>query len=148
MIKNIVVLIFFLFVANLATAEVTGLYLETEKTTGINRGYTLPAGSTPKWNINLGLDIENASGMSYVNTKLSTTTDRTQFRYGGIDIEFGINMTRGSQLYFRHYSGHVFDSTTTGAFPQENVIGLRFNLLGPAQGGGCMGAINCAQKSE
>lgn len=109
--------------------KVSNLYVETEKTVNTNRGYYLPPDSTPTNNINLGLDISDRFNMIYLNSKISTTTDESQFRYGALDAELGFNFQAGIQLYYRHYSGHMLDASADTRFPEKNVIGIRFNLL-------------------
>lgn len=130
--RNFLLLLFMLIAAaNIAkghTVEVDKLYVETEKMVRTNRGYYLPPSSVPMFNMNLGLNLTDISGIVYCNNKISTTTDQSQFRYGALDVEVGLNTTIG-QIYYRHYSGHMFDAASVGRFPEENVIGLRFNLL-------------------
>jgi hypothetical protein len=134
MVRNLIVLLFLLATTmNIGKAdwiEVDNLYLETEKTFGTNRGYTLPEDSKPKYNFNMGMDMTDGLGILYNSSKISSTVDQSQFRYVGLDTEIGLNTTLGFQIYYRHFSGHVLDAVMTDRFPQENVIGLRFNLLG------------------
>ena len=114
--------------------EVDALYLETEKTILTNRGYYLPEGSNPNYNLNLGFDlVDSYSGMVYSRNVVSSTTDQSQFRYVALDTEFGISTTVGLEIYLRHFSGHLMDATDPDGqrFPEENVIGVRFNLINP-----------------
>ena len=110
--------------------EVDNLYIETERTFNSNRGYLLPSGSEPKYNFNIGLDMVDGLGILYSNSVISSTVDQSQFRYIALDTEFGINFVLPIQLYYRHYSGHMLDYLPDERFPEENVIGLRLNIIG------------------
>ena len=110
--------------------EVDNLYLETEKTFGSNRGYYIPAGEVPRYNLNAGLDMVDGLGILYSESKISSTVGDSQFRYVAIDTEFGLNTTLGVQVYIKHYSGHMLDAVSEDRFPQENSIGIRFHLIG------------------
>ena len=130
--KNIVLLVFLFAVSTMTKGDIIELndvYLEAEKTIGINRGYFIPQNSVPKYHFNLGLDLEDGLGILYADNRISSVVDQSQFRYVALDSEVGINTTVGLQLYYRHYSGHMLDATSTDRFPQENTVGLRFSLL-------------------
>lgn len=134
MMKGLILVVFLLFITGIVKAdfvEVDKLYIETEKMTSTNRGYYLPKNSEPKYNFNLGLNMTDGLGILYSDNKISSTTDQSQFRYISLDTEFGLNTTIGLQIYYRHYSGHMLDAYEQGSerFPQENVIGIRFNIL-------------------
>lgn len=115
-------------------AEVNSLYFEAEKTFASNRQYYLPDNSVPKNNFNLGLDLDLTNGLNilYLNNLISTTVDQSQFRYAALDTELGLNTTLGFQVYVRHYSGHILDAPDPSGirFPEENVVGLRFHIIG------------------
>jgi len=135
MLKNIILFIFLIavvsFTAKADLIEVDNLYIEAEKLTGANRGYYIPKDSTPKYGFNLGLKMTDGLGILYSYSEIGSVVDTGQFRYVGLDTELGLNTTIGMQIYFRHYSGHMLDAVDVkGEFPQENVIGLRFNLIG------------------
>lgn len=113
--------------------KVDNLFIESERTFGSNRYLYLPEFSEPKYNLNLGFKISDLSSTVYSFNKISSTVDQTQFRYIALDSELGVNLPINVQLYIRHYSGHTLDfenKWTTKKYPQANVVGLRFNLIG------------------
>ena len=132
MIKNLILILFLIICYNYANANelvnVDNLYIETEKTFLTNRGYYIPEGEEPRYNFNLGFTL--SSGFMYVDNVISSTVGDSQFRYVALNVELGINVTSSTQVYYRHYSGHMLDYQSTDQFPEENVIGLRFNLIG------------------
>jgi len=133
--KNFILLLFLIvLLTSISKAssiiEVDNLYFEVEKTVSTNRGYTLPENTTPKNNFNLGLNLSDKWSVLYLNSEISSTTTKSQFGYVGLDSELGLNTTIGLQLYYRHFSGHLLDATSEDRFPEENVIGVRLNLIG------------------
>lgn len=136
LIRNLIVLLFLIgLVASIEASElvnVDGLFLETEKMVKTNRGYYVPEGSKPAYNFNLGFDFSDKfGGYTYSRNVVSSTIDQSQFRYVALDSEIGIDTKRGVEIYFRHSSSHMLDaSDTSSKFPEENVIGLRFKIIG------------------
>ena len=134
MIKNFTLLIFLVllvsFTGRADVIKVNNLYVETEKLVNTNRGYYVPKGSAPKYNFNVGMNFIDGLGIIYLDNEISSTVDQSQFRYVALDNELGINTTIGIQIYYRHYSGHMLDAVNADRFPEENVIGLRFNIIG------------------
>jgi hypothetical protein len=104
------------------------LYLEGEKNVMANRNYFLPQDESPKYNLNLGLKLD-VHRFLYLDNKVSSTTNDNQFRFVGLESEIGASKF-GADLYFSHFSGHLLDAHSARRFPQENVIGVRFNLIG------------------
>lgn len=134
-IRGLILAIFMFFmtqqICKADLVEVDNLYLEAEKMFNSNRRSFFPENETPRYNLNLGFDMTDGLGILYSKTKVSSTVGDSQFRYVALDSEVGINFTFDAQLYYRHYSGHLLDYVDqTQRFPQENVIGVRFNLIG------------------
>lgn len=138
MIRQFILLIFLIVLtfhvkASEGIVDLESLYLETEKAFGSNRQLYLPDESIPKYYMNLGfdLDLSRGSNIVYSNNVISSVVDQSQFRYVALDSELGVNTPYNFQLYIRHYSGHMMDAVDPSGvrFPEENTIGLRFNLF-------------------
>jgi hypothetical protein len=114
--------------AELPKVIVKNLYLEAEKARGTNRSYNIPDGHTPSNYANLGLDLTFTKYV-YNNSKIKSVVDQSQFRNVSLDTELGIKLY-SVDIYIRHFSGHALDSEYGKKFPQENSVGVRFNLIG------------------
>ena len=64
-----------------------------------------------------------------MNQRVNSIVGSNQFRHIGYTNEVGFRTKAGVDLYFRHFSGHALDFEYGKAFPQENVFGIRFNLI-------------------
>lgn len=114
--------------ADIPNLKVEHLYLEAEKERGTNRSYNLPEGHSPSDYANLGFDLTFTKYV-YSNSRVKSIVDQSQFRNVSLDSELGVRYS-GVDLYIRHFSGHALDSTYDKRFPQENSIGIRFNIIG------------------
>jgi hypothetical protein len=108
--------------------KVDRLFLETEKRSGVNREYYLVNRESARYDLNLGLDLEIPASF-YYNNRVTSTTDDNQFRFVGYRFEVGTRIIKGLEVYFQHFSGHALDESFDEDFPQQNKIGIRFNLI-------------------
>ena len=114
-----------------AFAQLDKMYLETEKRFGSNRHYYMADRKDAQYDINLGIDFKLNYNL-YSRSKISTTTNSSQFAYAGFDTEFGVYLWSWGELYYRHFSGHALDSVYPNdeRFPEDNSIGIRWRLYG------------------
>ena len=113
--------------AELAGIEVKNLFIETEKRVLANRFYFIPQNEVPTYDLNLGLNLDILNNF-YFDNKVVSLTNQNQFRFVGWHFESGFS-AGGFDVYFRHFSGHTLDRYN-GEFPQDNTVGIRFNLIG------------------
>lgn len=111
------------------SVKVNRLYIETEKRVKTNREYYLKDETAAKYDLNLGLDLELPATF-YYNNKVLSTTDSNQFRFIGYEFEVGARPFDGIDVYFGHFSGHALDQQYDRDFPQRNMIGIRWNIIG------------------
>lgn len=103
------------------------LYLEAEKPVISNRSaYMLVDENTTNY-LNLGFDL-GLFKLGYLNSKVVSQTNESQFRHVGLHSELGVTVYGGVELYLRHFSGHIIDGAYPTRFPQENALGLRLIL--------------------
>lgn len=111
-----------------AEPKLTEFYIEAEKAVMSNRSFNQVEGETVGGWLNLGYKIEH--GFIYTTSKLTSEYSNRQFRYVSFDSELGINLTPNYQIFYRHYSGHMLDSNYGIKYPEENSVGIRFNIVG------------------
>lgn len=100
--------------------------IEYQKSIGTNRTPLLPSDRIKKGV--LSGDFETEIGKYGYNTsKIESYISDRQFSYIGLKTEFGINIDR-LQIFMYHYSGHCMDCIYDFKYPNENSIGIRFNL--------------------
>ncbi len=122
-------LIFLLSFSAYAKPVVEALYIEIEKSAiRDSRTFNQVNGESVGGWVNLGLQVDH--GPIYTNSIISSEYSNTQFRHVSLDMEIGVRVTDTYQLYIRHYSGHMLDAQYDRAYPEENSIGLRINLIG------------------
>jgi hypothetical protein len=107
---------------------VRNLYLEVEDRVLVNREYHINKERVPQNDFNLKLDLDLPVNF-YYNNKVNSIIDTNQFRFIGYTFEVGNRIFKGVEVYFQHFSGHVFDeSHEYRGFPQFNKVGVRLIL--------------------
>ena len=108
--------------------KIRNLYIEVEKHNFANRSYFIPENEdlTNSLNLVLNMDINK---YLYLNQRITSQVGTRQFRHIGYQPELGFRSKWGVDLYFRHFSGHALDFVYDRRFPQENAVGVRFNLI-------------------
>jgi len=127
--KTLILLLFcFSVEAQDMNVNIKHFYFEFEKHTFTNRSFYLPQNEILQHSFNMGLKINIADDI-YSEQLISSKVSNSQFRYIGYESEIGYRTKWGVDIYFRHFSGHAFDHAFDQRFPQENAVGLRFNLI-------------------
>lgn len=125
-------IILFLFCNPLFSQEmnvkIRNLYIEVEKHVSNNRSYYIPEEEQPTHSLDLVLNVDITKSL-YLNQRVSSQVGTYQFRHVGYEPEIGYRTKLGIDLYFRHFSGHALDFTYDQRFPEENVVGIRFNFV-------------------
>lgn len=86
-------------------------------------------------NLSMNLDT-SIFGYMYLNTMIHSDTDyntltgeRGQFRTIGLQYELGLRVVRQLDLFVYHHSQHDLDNILPYAFPVQDAIGIRINLI-------------------
>lgn len=108
--------------------KVTNLYLELNRTILSNRDYHLVNIDSKRYELNLGLNT-NIGTRFYWNNLITSKTDSSQFRFIGLDSEFGYRLLEDVKVYYRHFSGHALDSQYDERFPEDNSLGIRLDFI-------------------
>ena len=89
---------------------------------GSNKGETWHQGAAVLFDIDLVKYRE--WGLYMTNRVHGESTDK-QFRSTGWQYEVGARWTDYVDVYWGHHSRHVLDDKGNGAFPLENIVGIR-----------------------
>ena len=110
-------------------ASLTSMDIEIEKAVRTNRSRNIPDNlEEPTKNyLNLNFQIELAKKV-YWRNKISSEITANQFRYIALDFDLEYNLSKRTDIYYRHYSGHVLDYQPRRNFREENSVGIRFKL--------------------
>jgi len=108
--------------------EVKRLYIEVERHVFSNRTFMLANNEIPTYSLSMGLEIDVTKSI-YTRQYINSIMGENQFRHVGYENEIGYKSPIGVDLYFRHFSGHSLDTSYQHPYPQDNVIGLRFNII-------------------
>ena len=127
-------IIFLLFSLNVMAKDISNilvlkdLYIESEKHVRSNRSYYIPENEQPRFDLNLGMNLDIGK-YSYFDTRVVSITNQRQFRFIAWEFENGLSYY-GIDLYVRHFSGHLLDTGEDRRFPEDNTIGIRVNFVG------------------
>lgn len=108
--------------------KVKHLYIDAQKHYLTNRSYFLNENERLRYSITLGLKMDLSKNV-YLNQFIPTKVGTSQFRFIGYISELGYRSKWGIDLYAKHFSGHALDSKFKRDFPEENSVGVRFNLI-------------------
>lgn len=79
----------------------------------------------------IDLNLSFINDIIYLDNKIFSLTDQSQFRTISWSYELGINLFDSADVYYRHFSGHLLDTNYSdgSSYPFENSVGVRFHLL-------------------
>lgn len=84
--------------------------------------------SRPKERISVRLDTSVLDHF-YWNSYVHGTSDESQYRFIGLEMEVGLRVTKWASVHARHHSQHLLDTTYAyGKWPVEDALGFTLHL--------------------